>query len=377
MLSFHVVRRSNGSGGISQAQLDQTFLDANAGFASVGIEFCLAPTIDYIDDDALYAIDSFTELDLVRSTNVDPGMINVYFTSRVDVGWGDICGYSSFTFSSVQGIVMNNQCTGIAWDPSTISHELGHYFDLFHTHETFYGQECPDGSNCSVAGDLLCDTPADPQMSRQDVSAQCSYLGSAVGSCQSPGLPYSPDTRNFMAYGKPQCLNSFTPQQQTKALATLINLRFDLIQPFCSAGVFVHCTPAHVNSTGQASSISVSGSGVATDNNLTLLTTGLPHNVFGYFLNGRALVAPSTPSGSLGFLCLGGSLGRYNHGSEVGFTGTSGQISLTLDLTQTPSALGTVSVLGGETWVFQLWHRDTVLGAPTSNFSTAISVGFL
>lgn len=377
MLSFHVVRRSDGSGGIAPAQLAQTLIDANRDFAAVGIEFCLSPSIDYIDDDDLFSIDSFAELDLVRSTNVVPGMINVYFTDRVDVGWGNICGYASFTFSNVQGIVMNNTCTGTAQYPSIFTHELGHYFDLFHTHEPFFGIECPDGSNCSVAGDLLCDTPADPQLSYATVPNSCNYSGSELGPCQTPGLAYSPDTHNFMAYGRPTCNDSFTVEQRTKALATLLNLRFDLVQPFCSAGVFQSCFAVQPNSTGQTSIISVSGSGVAADNNLTLLTTHLPPSVFGYYLNGRSLSTGVTPPGSQGVLCLSGALGRYNRASEIGFTGANGEISLALNLTQTPSASGMASIIGGETWVFQLWHRDMLAGVSTSNFSPAISVGFL
>ena len=51
-------------------------------------------------------------------------------------------------------------------------------------------------------------------------------------------------------------------------------------------------------------------------------------------------------------------------------------MSLSIDLTNIPSPLGSVSVTPGSTWNFQAWHRDsTPLGA-SSNFTDAVSVTF-
>lgn len=36
------------------------------------------------------------------------------------------------------------------------------------------------GSNCASAGDLLCDTPADPGLSETTVDTSCQYTGTAV-----------------------------------------------------------------------------------------------------------------------------------------------------------------------------------------------------
>ena len=55
----------------------------------------------------------------------------------------------------------------------------------------------------------------------------------------------------------------------------------------------------------------------------------------------------------------------------------AGAISLTLDLTMQPQPLGFVSVMPGEQWSFQLWHRDTVAGMPTSNFTDGYEITFL
>ena len=57
------------------------------------------------------------------------------FTSPICTG---LCGEASFTATAVQGVLMDIDCAGSAANPSTFAHEIGHYFDLYHTHETFW-----------------------------------------------------------------------------------------------------------------------------------------------------------------------------------------------------------------------------------------------
>ncbi|MDM7916176.1 MAG: M43 family zinc metalloprotease, partial [Candidatus Eisenbacteria bacterium] len=191
--------------------------------------------IDHIDSDAFYYdIDTLAEIDQLRETNVVDHAMNVYFTENLANENGSFCGISSFTWSPHQGVVIMNACIPSIWNPSTFSHEVGHYFDLFHTHETAYGRECVDGSNCGTAGDRLCDTPADPGLNRCGpngndycVDPYCVYTGAFVDPCH--GDPNHPATDNMLAYSRPTCRTVFTPQQSEKAAATLVNLRPDHI----------------------------------------------------------------------------------------------------------------------------------------------------
>ena len=59
------------------------------------------------------------------------------------------------------------------------------------------------------------------------------------------------------------------------------------------------------------------------------------------------------------------------------FSGATGEISLQLDLTQTPTPTGFVSALAGEDWNYQAWFRDTVAGSATSNFTDGLEIVFL
>jgi len=228
-LTIHVVRRSDGSGGLPEDRVQAAIEDANRHFAGAGIAFCRSGPTNFIDDDFFYEdIETIADIDLLRQTDVVEGTINCYFTEVLP----GLCGISSFTTSPVQGIVMLNDCTATATDSSTFSHEIGHYFDLYHTHEPAFGLECVDGSNCTSAGDLLCDTPADPLLGFSNVSG-CEYIGSARDSCNNE--PYAPDPANIMSYSPQSCTDIFTPDQYARARATLENFRPELIDA-CPSG---------------------------------------------------------------------------------------------------------------------------------------------
>lgn len=83
----------------------------------------------------------------------------------------------------------------------TSPHELGHCLNLLHTHSTSNGIEYINGSNCSTAGDLVCDTPADPELNSTNVDSSCNYFG---------GGGYNPLTNNIMSYSPFGCREHFT-----------------------------------------------------------------------------------------------------------------------------------------------------------------------
>jgi hypothetical protein len=82
------------------------------------------------------------------------------------------------------------------------------------------------------------------------------------------------------------------------------------------------------------------------------------------------------PGGSTGNLCLGGSIGRYTGPGQVQNSGALGTFSLAIDLTDMPTPTGGVPALVGQTWNFQAWFRDAILGLPTSNFTDALALTF-
>lgn len=220
-LSFHVVRETNGTGGIAQSQLDQAMVDLDAAYAGLNICFLVLEQ-DTINSTTYYYINSDAERSALKAINNNSHAIDCYFVSDDD-GW---CGVSSFTWSADQGITFSNSCVGLASNPSTFPHEVGHYFDLLHTHETANGVECPNGVSCGTTGDGLCDTPADPGLSSTNVNASCVYTGSETVYCSGAWRSYNPNPTNIMSYSRKTCRDYFSPNQRSRILATLVGGRW-------------------------------------------------------------------------------------------------------------------------------------------------------
>ena len=146
---------------------------------------------------------------------------------------------------------------------------------------------------------------------------------------------------------------------------------------FAAPQVGASSCAAAANSTGAASALRGLGSASVGRNDLTLAASGLPPYAFGYFLTSATQGFTPNPGGSRGNLCLGGAIGRYVGPGEVQSSGASGTFTLRLDLARTPTPLGVVPVLAGESRSFQAWHRDVAGGQATSNFTPGLQVTFV
>lgn len=133
---------------------------------------------------------------------------------------------------------------------------------------------------------------------------------------------------------------------------------------------------ANPNSTGGTGEVSATGSAAVADNDVTLAASGLPPNVFGFFLTSETRGFVANPGNSEGNVCLGGAIGRYAGPGQILPSGPDGTFSLVLDLTQTPQPTGTVAIGAGESWNFQAWYRDTGAFGPTLNFTDALEITF-
>ncbi|MDF1839422.1 MAG: hypothetical protein P1V35_16260, partial [Planctomycetota bacterium] len=137
-----------------------------------------------------------------------------------------------------------------------------------------------------------------------------------------------------------------------------------------------YCPPSVLNSAGLQGALSADGSLLVGENNLTLRTTQLPANQFGYALNSPYQGVIANPGGSQGSLCIfGPSLGRHNRAGEVRYSGAAGEFDVIIDLAWFPSPQGPIMVQAGETWNFQVWYRDQNPGS-TSNMTNAVSLTF-
>jgi len=149
---------------------------------------------------------------------------------------------------------------------------------------------------------------------------------------------------------------------------------FRVVEQVCSDGIgTLYCTAAP-NSTGGVASIISAGSAIVAQNDLVLTAVGLPFGTNGYFIVSRDQAFVMNPGGSQGNLSVGANTGRYI--SQIGNSGFSGNIPLTVDVMAIPQATGDVVALPGDTFNFQCWYRDANPNS-TSNMSRGYSVLFL
>ncbi len=216
---FHLIRRSNGSGGATGSDVNAALFSINREYQDSHVQFYLAGSgPHYINSDAYYDYDYTEENALTQANDVD-NAINVYVVGTLNFQSSNVTGYAyypSVLASSNRVFVRSDRLA----DGRTLPHELGHYFNLLHT---FHNNANPNvslrelvtrgaGANCDTAGDLLCDTPADPYGLVGAGTSGCAYTGTVQ---DANGALYQPALNNIMSYYY-LCGNDFTPGQHDR-----------------------------------------------------------------------------------------------------------------------------------------------------------------
>ncbi|MEM1451912.1 MAG: LamG domain-containing protein [Planctomycetota bacterium] len=137
-----------------------------------------------------------------------------------------------------------------------------------------------------------------------------------------------------------------------------------------------YCDPNNPNSTGVPTDLTALGNINVALNDVTLVASDVPINSFGFFLVSRTQGFIANPAGSEGNLCLSGQIGRYVGPGQIQNSGPMGEFSLVLDLNMIPGPMGFQQAMPGDNWNFQGWHRDSVGGSATSNFTNGVSITF-
>ncbi|MCB2230395.1 T9SS type A sorting domain-containing protein [bacterium] len=244
-VAVHIIRRSDGSGpdgpcpgapldtlphpGVFRTgQVDTALADLNAMFAPLGWTFYQYGPIRYIDNDDFYCLtlsgEGVYEIAVAHSI---PEAINVFFAPNTGLSGVEIY------VPNAKGILIDASAAGVESNPSTLAHEVGHYFGLLHTHHLWWDGssfifECPNGSNCVTAGDLICDTPADPNLVNYS-DTFCTFLPIAPLPAGCGSTPYNPDVHNLMSYAWATCRYEFTDGQIARMTYTLENERPELL----------------------------------------------------------------------------------------------------------------------------------------------------
>ena len=198
------------NGALDDYTLWQWLNDLNETFLPYNVQFYECGYIDRFANQALYAFDASEEPSLAAYDV--PNVINIYYFNAVTDGSAVYCGYSYLPPS--QDRIILSKSVSCSLDSDVLLHEMGHYLSLYHTHGKTGGQltdELVDGSNCSTAGDDVCDTPADPNLYSV---YNCTYSNTTLRDVNNQ--LYQPDPSNLMSYAPYNCRNRFTPGQMNR-----------------------------------------------------------------------------------------------------------------------------------------------------------------
>ncbi|MCC5921003.1 MAG: hypothetical protein LAT68_12265 [Cyclobacteriaceae bacterium] len=207
-ITAHVIVDENGDPSITFEQLSEELESLNRAFKGAGLSFEIC-FINYIQQPDFVNFDRSKERAL--SAYQEAGTINVFIPKRIRSNTGqNICGFTYYPAQARDYMVIASSCLK---NESTLIHEMGHFFGLYHTHEHAFGYELANGANCTVAGDLICDTPADPGLRSSNVTEECVYVGLNFDAGKNY---YYPPVNNFMSYSRKSCRMEFTAMQLAK-----------------------------------------------------------------------------------------------------------------------------------------------------------------
>lgn len=221
-LKVVISRDDDGHGGISESQFEKLLKTVNEDFKNLNMFFFVDEYVDLNDSEVyetFYSIrnDYFGFNGITEKYN-DHDKINIYVVNKGD---GSLSKFPSDHLSHI--ILLKDQNIE---EPTVFSHELGHWFGLWHTFQTHSGLgELVNGDNCKSEGDLICDTPADSYgLSYDRETCVCTSQ-----SKDSNGDKYMPMMNNIMSYYS-GCADLFTAEQEKVILFNLIYNRSAVIK---------------------------------------------------------------------------------------------------------------------------------------------------
>ena len=211
---------SNSPIGLREINISEWMGEMNNIFLPYRIQFYECGSFTTFVNNPLHYFD-ITEEPQLSAYDV-PNVINIYAFGTVTINGSSVAGYS-YLPPSADRIILS-KLGGTLYDSKVLIHEMGHYLGLYHTHgKTNQGttNELVNGNNCLIAGDDVCDTPADPNLYTSS-SSNCVYFGVAR---DANNQAYVPDVHNHMSYAYKQCRTLFSVGQMNRMAYTALTDR--------------------------------------------------------------------------------------------------------------------------------------------------------
>jgi hypothetical protein len=253
-LQVHLLAKDNGSGRFPYDRVLDAFCRLNADFAPSKIQFYLKNPFNVINSSQWHVHTTIPQgIDMMLTNNIDSAF-NSYFVSNP----AGNCGYNL----PYAGVALGHGCS--AATDHTWAHEAGHAlalphpfigwegktysfniptpelltYDYTYFHDSLETQvpapldtalvEFVDGSNCSEAADLICDTKPDYLSNRWNCNSQNL---STVKQKDPQGDEFYSDGSLFMSYADDACQSRFSPEETAVMRANLLSEKIAWVAP--------------------------------------------------------------------------------------------------------------------------------------------------
>ena len=238
-IKFHLVAEDDGSGRIGINRVFDQLCILNETFADYDLQFYMHNGVNEVNNSAIFGTTSSGRESLDMQFERDREALNVWITETPTVNNSTLDGsILGFYDPSLDWVVVSKD--HVSGNGFTLIHELGHYFSLLHPFhgwgdegappydETYEGKPAPffapdpnftrdriltenaDGSNCDVAGDMICDTPAEYLYFSAIDQSRCRYTKAML---DPKGVQIAPDASLIMGYFLEGCISRFTEEQ--------------------------------------------------------------------------------------------------------------------------------------------------------------------
>ncbi|HMG16265.1 MAG TPA: hypothetical protein VK590_12495 [Saprospiraceae bacterium] len=213
-IAVHFVKDSTGDTFVSEDSLLAYIGVVNKLFKPIcaSFELCSIDTLSYYEYDFISDEKENSKMQKIFNKKF---RINLYVVNHVKKSLPEFCGLATFkgiTHMFDGDIIAEKKCTNGLF----MCHIFGHYFGLQHTSFNT-NTELVNGSNCTTAGDKICDTPADPYDPYEPVLENLPFIN--VKTCtfiskkkDANGEYYRPDVGNIMSLYK-ECFCGFSSGQ--------------------------------------------------------------------------------------------------------------------------------------------------------------------
>jgi PKD repeat protein len=313
-LTVHIVRNSNGSGGISLKDFYDAFDRLNAQYIPAAVQFYICGSVNYIDDDNITDFEKNTDVSLLNSYLVAK-TFNLFIVDAYTSSGSGACGFAYYpdNIDSDDLSVLKTSCVNAG---TTLEHEIGHALNLRHTHQG-NGSElvARPGSgkttNCATDGDYFCDTPADPDITSWTISSVTCEVSNNANPQDANGDVYVPDGKNIMSYSPNKACRTVFSAEQYAMISSTARTHYDWTKKTCSS--------APVANFNVAGEVAVAGHDVVLQDQ----STGAGINNHSWTINGANISTSSAVNPTVNFA----SAGLYSVTLSVSNGGGSDQIT--------------------------------------------------